>query len=294
MNRQLPLLAVLGGAAAFFLRLWQNRTGFEADTGLPIPGTPASIVLPVFLLALAVILLVLVRRLPQEAEGETTLPRDFSSANPRLLTLPVAGVLLMAAAGLADLYEGLGLGNLLAQFLSTADPYAAVSTDPVFSPGPQKLLGALSLLSAGALLPVISACRGAGRTEEEFRSAPLLLVPPVALVVRLVLVYRLDSVNPVLEAYYVGLLALVFLTLGFYRLSSFAFRAGRTRIFVFYTSFAVVLCLTALADGGPCLSSLLLYAGGAATLLGFALLRLASPAPQSGTEEEPPEDSSAS
>ena len=294
MNRQLPLLAVLGGAAAFFLRLWQNRTGFEADTGLPIPGTPASMVLPVFLLALAVLLLFLVRRLPRETEGEPTMPRDFSTGNPRLLVLPVAGVLMMAAAGLADLYEGLGLGNLLAQFLTAADPYAVVSLDPVFSPGTQKLLGILSLLSAGALLPVISACRSGSQTDSEFRSAPLLLVPPVALVVRLVLVYRLDSVNPALEAYYVGLLALVFLTLGFYRLSSFAFRAGRTRVFAFYTSFAVVLCLTALADGGPCLSSLLLYVGGAAVLLGFLLLRLASPAPQSETEEEPLEDSSAS
>jgi stage V sporulation protein B len=36
---------------------------------------------------------------------------------------------------------------------------------------------------------------------------------------------------------------------------------------------AVVLCLASLADGGPHLSSLLLYAGGAVFLLGF-LLRL--------------------
>lgn len=293
MNRQLPLLAVLGGAAAFFLRLWQNRTGFEPDTGLPIPGAPASLVLPVFLLALAVLLLFLVRRLPRETEGEPLLPRDFSTGNPRLLMLPVAGALLMAAAGLADLYEGLGLGNLLAQFMAAADPYAVVSMDTAFSPTTQKLLGALSLLSAAALLSVISACRGGSRTDAEFRGAPLLLVPPVALVVRLVLVYRLDSVNPALESYYVELLAMVFLTLGFYRLSSFAFRAGRTRVFAFYSVFAVILCLTALADGGPCLSSLLLYVGGAAVLLGFLLLRLASPAPKAECEE-PPEDSSAS
>ena len=35
------LLPVLLGAAAFLLRLWQRCTGFEYDTGLPIPGTPA-------------------------------------------------------------------------------------------------------------------------------------------------------------------------------------------------------------------------------------------------------------
>ena len=32
----LPLLAAVGGAAAFVLRLLQNRTGFEPDTGRAI------------------------------------------------------------------------------------------------------------------------------------------------------------------------------------------------------------------------------------------------------------------
>ena len=50
MNKKyfLPLLAVLGGGCAFLLRLWQNRTGFEADTGLPIPGAPAGAALAGF------------------------------------------------------------------------------------------------------------------------------------------------------------------------------------------------------------------------------------------------------
>ena len=100
--------------------------------------------------------------------------------------------------------------------------------------------------------------------------------------------YRLDSVNPALSAYYVELLALVFLTLGFYRLSSFAFHAGQLRLYAFYTGAAVVLSMAALADGGPYLSSLLLYAGGASVLMGFLLLRLASPVP-STRQEEPPD-----
>ena len=86
------------------------------------------------------------------------------------------------------------------------------------------------------------------------------------------MVYRLDSVNPSLQQYYVTLLALVFLTLGFYRLSSFAFQAGRTRNFSLYTGLAVVCSLAALADGGYYLSSLVLYLGGALTLLGFLSL----------------------
>ena len=40
-----PLLALVGGGAAFILRLLQRRTGFEADTGLPIPGNPYALLL---------------------------------------------------------------------------------------------------------------------------------------------------------------------------------------------------------------------------------------------------------
>ena len=70
----------------------------------------------------------------------------------------------------------------------------------------------------------------------------MLLVPVVCPVIRLVLVYRVDSIDPVLSDYYLELLALVFLTLGFYRLSSFAFGAGRTDRFALYAGLAVVLC----------------------------------------------------
>ena len=66
------------------------------------------------------------------------------------------------------------------------------------------------------------------------------------------------------------------MTLAFYRLSSFAFQAGRTRRFSLYAGAAVVLCAASLADGSAYLSSLLLYAGGAVTLMGFLLLRLAN------------------
>ena len=87
------------------------------------------------------------------------------------------------------------------------------------------------------------------------------------------LVYRVDSVNPSLGAYYVEILALVFMTLAFYRLSSFAYHAAKTRRFALYAGAAVALCMTALADSEG-LSALLLYIGGALALLGFLLLWL--------------------
>lgn len=67
-------------------------------------------------------------------------------------------------------------------------------------------------------------------------SGNVLLAPVGILVVRLVAAYRQDSVNPTLAAYYIELLALVFLTLAFYRLSSFAFRPGRPAALCFTPS----------------------------------------------------------
>ena len=57
----LPLASVLGGATALVLRLLQLHTGFEAGTGLAIPGNPAGIALVVLLLLLAVLFCALTR-----------------------------------------------------------------------------------------------------------------------------------------------------------------------------------------------------------------------------------------
>lgn len=285
----LPLAAVLGGAAAFVLRLVQNLTGFESTTGLPIPGNAAGTALAVLLAALAVLLLLLVRQLPKETEQGPAFPADFSTGDTKLLTLPVIGVFLMALSGLADLYEGLGLGSLLGQMSAAAagpgyaEPAVLLTGSIGFSSRLQLLMGLLSILSAAGLFFSLLACRlKEGAAPKPF-NGNLLLIAPVALVVRLVLTYRVDSVNPALSAYYVELLALVFLTLGFYRLSSFAFRSGRTRRFALYAGAAVALSIAALADGTPYLSSILLYGGGALALLGFLLLRLA-PRPQAGAD----------
>lgn len=273
----LPLLALVGGAVAFVLRLLQNRTGFEAATGLPVPGNVPGLVLIALLAVLALAFRLLVCRLPGETDPGPAFPAGFAAGSSAQVFLPVAGALLMALSGLADLAEGLGGVNLLARLQAAADPYGAVAMESVsgFASKAQLLLGLLALVSGAAVFVAAAACRQGSREAVAPFQGSLLLIPPVALVVRLVLTYRLDSINPALEAYYVELLALVFLTLGFYRLSSFAFQSGRTRRFALYACGAIVLCVAALADGGPHLSSLLLYAGGAAALLGFLLLRLA-------------------
>ena len=271
----LPLTALLGGAAAFVLRLLQDKTGFEAETGLPVRGNLAGLSLIVLLAGLAVVFWFLGRKLPPEdPEAPPEFPTDFSSSNTALLSVTVGGVALMALSGLADLAEGLGVMPEGLAVYSRHSLYSILREGGLgFSPHGQILAGILILASSSALF----------RKREEQRPFPAaaLLPPGAALVVRLVFSYRVASVNPSLEMYYPELLALVFMTLAYYRLSSFAFQFGDTRRFSLYACLAFVFSCTALADGSVYLSALLILAGGALSLLGFLLLRLSNlPSPE--------------
>ena len=258
-----PVLALGGGCAAFVLRLLQWRVGFEPDTGLPVPGAPFGAATALLAVLVMVLSGLLSRRLPKESEGTPLFPQGFSTPEAGLLTLAVAGVFLMAVSGLADMAAGLGVQGLPGM--------AALSA---VSRREQLILGVLTAVSAVCLFPAVAACR----LRPDGMARPFsgtLLAPVVCLVVRLVLVYRQDSANPVLAAYWVELLALVLVILALYRLSAFSCGAGRTRRFVLYAVPAAALCLGALADGGA-LSSLLFNAGAALLLTGFLLQRLSN------------------
>lgn len=266
------LTVAVGGAAGFALRLIQNRTGFEPDTGLPIPGNTAAIALVFLLAAAAALLAVLAFRLPENTAQPAAFPADFMTADVAALMLPVAGVFLMGISGALDILLGTGI------LASTAIDLPGIGTlflfvGDTFSPTIHLLVGASSLVAAAATMLAVLACRRKETPGRAFEAAHLV-IPVVALVVRLVLTYRVDSMNPSLTVYYVELLAAVLLTLGFFRLSSFAFGSGRVRPFALYSGTAVVLTLTLMADLNTLLTSTLLYLGGAAVLMGCLMLLL--------------------
>lgn len=276
MKKQLllPLAAVAGGAAALVLRLLQNKTGFESSTGLPIPGNLPGMALVILLAVLALALAALSRLLPREHEDGPFFPEDFRTAGTGLVTLLVTGIFLMAAAGGLDIAAGGALLNLAGE---TPDGptvlFSAWGPGLAVTPRARLVMGVLALASAVSLFPAAVSCRLRPGVRPRIASPALLLIPPVCMVARLVLAYRVDSVNPALAAYYVEILALTFLTLALYRLSSFAYHAARTRRFALYAGAAVVLCLAAVADADG-LPGALFYAGAALTLLGFLLLWL--------------------
>lgn len=138
-------------------------------------------------------------------------------------------------------------------------------------------------MSAAGLFFAVRACGIKQRHNRLRFNGTWLLAPVLAMAVRLVLAYRVDSVNPALEAYYVELLALVFLNLAFYRFSSFSFGSGQTRRFALYTCCAVVLCMAAFCDSCS-ISARFLEIGGGLCVLGFLLLHL-TPLPRPSPPE---------
>lgn len=272
-----PALAFGGGAAAFVLRLLQNHTGFEAATGLPVPGNRWGILLAALLAVTAVFNILLVRKLPAKKDDAPSFEDAFSSPSTASMMVLVAGIFLLAASGLLQAASSLGI--LPDTMVLTASGMAARA---IFTSRLGLMEGVLTLLCAVSLFTTVPVCRRSGSREaggsasQASVNGSLLLVPVVIFVVRLVLSYREDSVNPSLAAYYVSLLALVLTTLAFYRLASFAFQSGSSRRFLVYTVPAIVLCIASLADSQP-LYGAFFYAGAALTFSGFLLLHIDQP-----------------
>lgn len=260
-----PILTLICGGMAFFLRFLQFQNGFEAN-GLPISGNPPGLLL-LLLLALSIILPLFLRNMLPADDPKTppAFPDAFAVPDAVFLTPAVMGLFLLAASGVLDL------------LLAFSD---RMQRDPL-------LFGVMSILSALCLFSGIPAFR---KKETSLMNPPIspdsdhpddsdsrsignrFLVPVVCSVIRLVLVYRQDSMNPALMGYYTEILALMFLALALFRLSSFAFQIGQTRRFVLYSIPAAVLCAAVLAEGHP-LSTTLFYAGNLLFFLGLLLQR---------------------
>lgn len=257
-----PGMALLGGCCAFCLRQLQQTSGFEADTGLAVPGSPWGILLPAFLAAAALLFLLRGRSAPAGVTETASLRAAF----------PAQGAPILAYAG-----------GLL--WLASAALTLMKSRTPVVSDDGYEILyeGALSagdLLSAAlaALAGVCVLCVLGHPQQEGRRAEPnslLLLAAITALVIRLVLCFRELSRDPSLQRYYLPLLAMTVLCLALYLASGFAFGAGRSRRFLPAAAWGTVLCLAAAADplglGYRCF-----FLGGGAFLL--ELLRLHRPA----------------
>ena len=137
----LPVTAAVSGAAGFFLRRWELASAFEADTGLPIPGMPATWAL-IALSAAAVLALALLCR-----GSHRVFPGGYDEAfSARGRTLYMAG--MVAAAFLMVIAGALFLMELPQLY---AEAKLQTKGTPMLGLLPRALLAVLALCSGWSL-----------------------------------------------------------------------------------------------------------------------------------------------
>lgn len=227
------------GLLLFALRLWQNRSGFDPDTGLSLPSVPGA-ALAACLAVAAVLEFLLARRRSREHASFSV---GFA-APEKELPIFVCGCLLLSGGGL--------LQTMLA--VTEKGGIAAAVT------------GLLGLLSGGGLLLAVRQLRAG---EEP---SVTLILPSLFFSVFLVLaVYLPEAADPVLARYYLRVLAAAMAAYAFSQLAGFFRQESSHRSFTPVANLAVLLCLAVLADGSLALS--LIFGGCALTISGFLLLQ---------------------
>ncbi len=234
------------------LRLAEFRTGFDPATGLSLPGLPGRLT-AIVMAALALGELAACLRLPGEkaAYGALFAPPDRET--PAL----VAGSLLLAAGGALLAFQAVPARN-----------YAALAA------------GALAAASGMCLVLLTKRLREGAQVTV----APLL--PAMFFGVFFVLAVYLPTENdPVLERYYMRVLAASLAACSFAMLAGFLRRESRPRTFVLTADLAVPACMAAMASGSA--GERVLFGGCAAVLSVFLVLRRdgAETAPEAPAEE---------
>ena len=241
------------GLVLFALRLAQNFTGFDPDTGLSRPSL-AGVLLAVLLAAAAVYELLRSRRLDRTRAPFT---RRFAPPEREVPLLAAGCFLLIAGGGLTAAAGGSGAAGL-----------AAVAA------------GALAVVSGGALLYLVRTMRTGGQPTV----APLL--PAMFFGVFWVLaVYLPAAADPVLARYYLPVLACALAAYAFSLLAGFLRGESSPRGFTPTADLAVLASLAALADSGA--AQRLLLGGCVLVLSGFLLLQRETPEQEPAPAEEP-------
>ena len=257
-----PAVAVIGGGVGFALRRWGLDTGFEPDTGLPIPGAPATMAL----IALSAVMVVVLALLCWS--GKTA----FSGYGQ---AFQAKGNTLYATAGVLSGFLLLGAGVLLA-----AEPL--MGGELVYT----RLITAVLALVAGGC--VVLTVRDNFRGESEGKYSFKLLMPAYAFCVWLIAAYQVRAGDPVQLDYVYELFAIITGLLGLYFAAGFSFDKGRCVPTVFFSLLGVYFSLTTLADSHDW-ASMALYGFTILYLLASSALLLhnaARPLPQEPVEND--------
>lgn len=233
-KRNLPVaLALIGGAVGLGLRRWQLATGFEPDTGLPIPGAPAYLALLVFSALMALVLMALLYPL----KGSWSYDVAFAArSNELYMACVTLGAFLLLGSAVLELVD------FPAAYAAAREAEANGVKLAVILP-PLRILSCL--LGAGCTLLIgANGYKGLGRGKENPAGLGLCLL----FCVWLVTVYQKRAIDPVTQNYLYEVLCVVFALMGMYYFTGWSFQTGRLRRSLFCFTMAVYLSLVTLAD----------------------------------------------
>ena len=216
----------VGGAGAFgvFIRWLQTQVAFN-DEGLPDPSV-FNVLVPVAILAAGAVFYVFVRRW---RERRYYLPSAFNRA------LRNDGLIYGALRWFLGALMCLGAIALF------------VSSEADRNVGFYRVLAVLGLLS-GAAFPFL--LREANEDEPRMKLVCALHAAPMLLFsFWLVTCYKVNSINGVVWAYGVEIVACCFLLLAFFRVAGFAYSSADAWHSLFFSMFAAFLAIVCLADG---------------------------------------------
>lgn len=286
-----PALALVMGAVAAGLRMWQRTAGYD-EGGLPVRFAIPSIVLAAFLVLCAGGALFLALRQPKALE-------DQDAAQPRG-SVPSA---LLTAAGILCLVAGaLNLLSFFRSYLNYSQVLYATQKEQQEALraflSSSLLTGVLAVACVPAAAALLLRARGAKSGEEKPKPFAALM-PSVLCWLWLIEVYRGHTSNPILWDYVLLLLAVVALLAAAYERAGFALGVGKPRRTVFSSLMALLLAVAALPDSGGIANALILIA---LTLhavvelipllsaLEYSPRRLASENPEPDSKEDAPHE----
>ena len=180
----LPAVAAAGGVVGFAFRRWELATAFEADTGLPIDGAPATMALIVLSVVMAVVLALLCR-------GKYPAFTGYDQA------FQAKGNTAYATAGILSAFLLLAAAALLVYEFFQAGP------DRVYT---NLLVAALALAAGFCVMGTVqNNFKGLGRGKLNFT----LLLPAYACCVWLIAAYQVRAGDPVQLDYVFELFAII-------------------------------------------------------------------------------------
>lgn len=229
----LPALALAGGAGGFFLRRWQLASAYSPETGLFLPGAPATWALLALMGLLVLVLLVLVR--DRGAAPQDFLPAFGGPESAQVTVLTSAWILMVAAGGfgLLEGVQGLRLWRTAPEMYQFSSQVS------------QLLAGALCILAGfGVLLLGQMAYRGTLNDT----ACRLASFPALAGLVWLFSAHLKNGTEPVLMKYGFQMAAALLLTLAHYYIAAFLFGRPHSRRTVVLALMGAVFGLTSLAD----------------------------------------------